>query len=181
MDVTGNTWSSPPTNWPESGFVGEIYAGYLEPGAPAAPFVVSDASAWIYDGTGLVNGSSVPNVIESDIDHIDPTAPMPTNLQVLGHSPVPLASTYTNQGRWGADTYSDMTYYTDPTSGGGVLDTGTNNWINALTPCPQGSVVCPAVSLRQMTGNVLHLFGRGPAGEFEPSVPNWQAVIPKGS
>ena len=60
---------------------------------------------------------------------------MPSDLEVLGHSPVPLAEAYTNEGKWGPYTYSDMTYYTDPTSKGGVFDTGDNNWINSLTPC----------------------------------------------
>jgi hypothetical protein len=181
MEVTGNTWSSPPSSWPESGFVGQIYAGYLEPGTPAVPFVVWDASAWIFKGTGLQDGSSVPDLIASDIDHIDPSQQIPQDLQVLGHSPVPLSGTYTNQGKWGQYTYSDMTYYTDPTSKGGVFDSGNNNWINALTPCPGGGAQCPAGPVARMTGNLLWLFGQGPAGVIMPSVANWQAVIPAGS
>ncbi|MGD0255032.1 MAG: N,N-dimethylformamidase beta subunit family domain-containing protein [Acidimicrobiales bacterium] len=181
MEVTGNTWSSPPSSWPESGFVGQIYAGYLEPRSPAASFVVWDASAWIFKGTGLHDGSTVPNLIASDIDHIDPSQQMPRDLQVLGHSPVPLKDTYTNQGKWGQYTYSDMTYYTDPTSKGGVFDSGNNNWINSLTPCPGDGAQCPAGPVARMTGNLLSLFGQGPAGAILPSVANWQAVTPAGS
>ncbi|HTT86603.1 MAG TPA: N,N-dimethylformamidase beta subunit family domain-containing protein, partial [Acidimicrobiales bacterium] len=54
--VTGNTWSSPPANWPETPFVGEAYSGYLEPRVAPVPFVVADASAWIFKGTGLHDG-----------------------------------------------------------------------------------------------------------------------------
>lgn len=180
MNVTGNTWSSPPASWPESGFTGEIYSGYLEPGYSAA-FVVEDPSAWIFKGTGLVSGSSVPGVVESDIDHVDPTEPMPTDLEVLGHSPVPLADVYTNQGSWSGFTYSDMTYYTDPSNGGGVFDSGTVNWINALTPCTGGTQPCAATTVGRITGNLLWLFGQGPAGDLVPSVSNTQVVVPPGS
>jgi hypothetical protein len=181
MEVTGNTWSSPPTNWPESSFVGQIYAGYLDPGATPTPFVVWDASAWIFKGTGLHDGSSVPDMIVSDIDHVDPSQPMPSDLQVLGHSPVPLSDAYTNQGKWGQYTYSDMTYYTDPTSKGGVFDSGNNNWIYALMPCPGNSAQCPSGVVARMTGNLLWLFGQGPAGTILPSAANWQMVTPAGS
>ena len=61
MQVTGNTWSSPPTNWSETGLVGEVYSGYLNPGS-TAPFVVADANAWIFKGTGLHRGSQIPDV-----------------------------------------------------------------------------------------------------------------------
>jgi hypothetical protein len=167
--VTGNTWSSPPTSWSEIRLIGEIYSGYLNTGS-TAPFVVAEANAWIFKGTGLQNGSQVPGVIASDIDHLDVSAP--TNIEVFGHSPVPLSVAYTNQGQWGGNTYSDMTYYTDPTSGAGVWDSGTVNWVNALaTSSPIATI----------TGNLLWLFGQGPAGRHIPSVPNWRGIVPAGS
>ena len=69
LQVTGNTWSSPPTSWSEIPFVGELYSGYLD-GTDSAPFVVYDAAAWLFAGTGLQNGRSSPGVIESDVDHL---------------------------------------------------------------------------------------------------------------
>ena len=181
LEVTANTWGSPPTDWPESGFVGEMYAGYLQPGTPSFPFVVYDASAWIYKGTGLHDGSRLPGLIESDFDHATQSYPMPSDLQVLGHSPLPLSDVQTDLGQWGNDTYSDMTYYTDAASKAGVVDTGDNNWVNALTPCSANSKNCPAGAVARITGNVLWLFGQGPAGRITPSVPNWQSVTPAGS
>lgn len=181
MEVTGNTWASPPTNWSAAPFLGEYYSGYMEPNTPPVAFVVWDAADWIFKGTGLRNGSAVPGIIESDFDHLAPDSETPANLQVLGHSPVPLSSSYTNQGEWGQYTYSDMTYYTDPTSKAGVLDTGDNNWVNALTPCPVSVPDCAATAVGQITGNVLRLFGQGPAGATEPSVANWRQVTPPGS
>jgi hypothetical protein len=178
-EVTGNTWASPPTDWDETVFVGESYSGYLVPNAPSAAFVPYDTSAWIFKGTGLAAGSSVPDVIASDIDHLDPAGPMPSNLQVFGHSPVPLTSAYTNQGGWAGYTYSDMTYYTNPKSGGGVFDSGTVNWLTALVAC--SAKACPATDIGKITGNLLVVFGQGPAGRLHPSVTNWQAVAPSGS
>ncbi|MGH9044528.1 MAG: N,N-dimethylformamidase beta subunit family domain-containing protein [Acidimicrobiales bacterium] len=179
-DVTGNTWAAPPTNWDAQSFLGESYSGYLEPGEPSAPMQVFDATSWLFQRTGLANGSLIPGVINSDIDHLDPSGPTPSNLQVLAHSPIPLSQAYTNQGKWGGFTYSDATYYTLTGGSAGVFDSGDNVWVAALgLGTPPGS--SPAAYMRMMTGNLLRLFGQGPAGLLEPSVANWQGVTPAGS
>jgi hypothetical protein len=41
--VTGNEWANPPSSWPEYDFVGDTYAGFLEPGLHVG-FRVADAS-----------------------------------------------------------------------------------------------------------------------------------------
>ncbi len=179
MLVTGNTWDAPPTDWTADGLIGEVYSGYLEPGL-TAPFKVADASSWVFHGTGLHDGSTLPDVIASDIDHVIPSSITPRNLTVLGHSPIPLSLVYTNQGTWGDDTYSDMTYYTDPRSHAGIIDTGDNNWINAMGTCPRRGR-CAAPDLAVITGNILALFGRGPAGDFRPSRSNLATITPAGS
>jgi hypothetical protein len=178
--VTSNTWESPPTNWSSTGFIGQEYSGYLNAGH-SVPFVVHDANAWIFKGTGLQDGAEVPGVIASDFDHIDPYQTTPADLQVLGHSPVPLSEAFTTQGQWSGLTYSDMTYYTDPHSEAGVFDSGTVSWITTLTPCPAAPSACPSTVIRQMTGNLLWLFGQGPAGKVVRPVPNWKEVVPAGS
>jgi hypothetical protein len=180
MEITGNTWSSPPSSWPGDPLVGETYSGYLLPGSTPAPFVVADARSWIYRGTHLHDGSVLPGVIASDIDHVSQFSGVSPDLMVLGHSPIPLSEVYTNQGTWGADTFSDMTYYTDPHSRAGVIDTGNNNWINAMATCPShGS--CAAGELQTITGNILWLFGQGPAGRRMPSRSNLASILPSGS
>jgi hypothetical protein len=175
LEVTGNTWGSPPTDWPESGFVGEMYAGFLEPGLHTG-FVVADASAWVFRGTGLHNGSVIPGVIASDVDHFYAAMAFPADDQILGHSPISPSLGQTDLGPF----YSDMTYYTDQTSGAGVLDTGTNNWIPALLHdkdgCRRGSASCADALVQRITGNILRVFGQGPAGRIEPSVANWKQV-----
>jgi len=177
--VTGNTFATPPSNWPPTRLVGGEYSGYLFTGSTPAPFVVYDASSWIFKGTGLKDGSSVPGVISSDIEHVNPGT-APAGLEVLGHSPIPLAEAYSNQGAWNGVTYADMTYYSDPQSKAGVFESGAVSWISRLTPCAPGAT-CPATAVARITGNLLRLFGQGPAGKREPSVANWQHVTPPGS
>lgn len=175
LDVTGNTWGSPPASWPEDGFVGEGYVGYRQLGLPPIPFVVADASAWIFAGTHARNGTAIPGVIASDVDGFNPDD-HPAGLSVFGHSPVPLAGSEANGRHWGSVYYSDMTYYTDRASKAGVFDSGTNNWIAALSPCAPGKRACPSAFVRQVTGNLLRRFAAGPAGMIAPSHANWQQL-----
>ncbi len=173
LQVTGNEWSNPPSSWPEYDFVGDTYAGFLEPGLHVG-FRVADASAWVFDGTGLRNGEVVPGVIASDVDKFDQAYGQPADDQIFGHTPIPANLGQTSIGAF----FSDMTYYTDASTGAGVLDTGTNNWIPALddrSGChPGGS--CEATMVQRITGNILKLFGQGPAARLQPSVSNWQQV-----
>ncbi|MGP8006364.1 MAG: N,N-dimethylformamidase beta subunit family domain-containing protein, partial [Acidimicrobiales bacterium] len=106
MQVTGNTFASPPTNLPPESLTGELYSGYLN-GTATVPFVVADPTSWVFKGTGLKTGSQLPGVIMSDVDHLSSSTLMPQNIQVLGHSPIPLALSYTNEGAWAGYTYSD--------------------------------------------------------------------------
>ena len=175
LEVTGNTWGSPPASWPENDFVGEAYNGFLEPGAPAGNLVVSDESAWIFGGTGLKNGSVVPAAVASDVDSLEPGTGHPDNVQVLAHSPLSTNDAQYNSHD-GGTFYSDMTYYTDPASKAGVWDSGTNNWIPALEQCSAQS--CPAPMMQKMTSNLFWLLGQGPAGTRKPSVANWRQIYP---
>ncbi|MGH9098333.1 MAG: hypothetical protein ACRDWB_13030, partial [Acidimicrobiales bacterium] len=66
-------------------------------------------------------------------------------------------------------------YYTVAASGAGVFATWSIGWIPAMAPCPAtpGSPpTCTATVLQLVTGNVLDVFGQGPAGKTHPSVPN---------
>lgn len=179
LEVTGNEWGSPPADWPATGFVGEQYVGYLVPGAAPLPFVVADPGAFLFSGTGLGLGDKVPGVVATDFDMFDP-ADHPTNLEILGHSPVPLTRAVSEVGDTLGYADADTTYWSDPASGAGIFDSGTTNWIPALAPCSdEAAHSCPARSVGRMTGNLLALFGRGPAGRFVPSVANWQTVYGK--
>jgi hypothetical protein len=176
LEVTGNTFASPPTNWSEVPLTGEEYAGYLD-GTASVPFVVQNASAFVFKRTGLKNGDQLKGVVMSDFDHIAVGAGSPQNVEVLGHSPVLASLAYTNQGTWNGQTFSDMTYYTDA-AGGGVIDTGTVNWIYSLNSCAPGESICQSGTVTRITENILTAFGSGPAGRRFPAQPNWQGLEP---
>jgi hypothetical protein len=174
LEVTGNEWASPPADWPEYDFVGDTYDGFLEPGQTYG-LTIADASSWVFSGTGLRNGSVIPGVLATDVDGFDLAAGQPADDQILGHTVIPAqlgqAST--------PPLTSDLTYYTDPDGDAGVIDTGTNHWINAMGSDQQGCSpggVCASAMLDQITGNILRVFGQGPAGRTHPSVANWQQI-----
>jgi hypothetical protein len=74
-----------------------------------------------------------------------------------------------------------MTYYTSATSHAGLFDSGDNVWVATLVPCPATDPTCPSSYTRRITGNLLWLFGQGPAGSKVPSTANWTTVTPPGS
>lgn len=180
LDVTGNTFANPPTNWSEIPLVGEIYAGFLN-GANHTPFVVSDASSWVMKGTGLSNGQKLGGVIASDIDHLDLLGGSSRQSEVIGHSPVALKLAYTNQGEWNGVTYSDFVYHVNAASHAGVIDTGTVNWIWAMDSCVARHPRCPDNEIQAITGNILRVFGQGPAGLSQPVIANATRIQPTGS
>jgi len=150
------SFREPPVSRPESTLLGEQY----ECNPVRADMVVGDPSAWVYEGIGLAAGQRLAVVIGSEYDRYQAGPGVPENVQVLAHSPVDCR---------GRASYSDMTYYTVP-SGAGVFDTGTNYWVSKHDPPGPGSAYNLAVLL--ISGNVLKVFGAGPAGRTHPSVPN---------
>ena len=160
--VTGNTWSDAPANWSEVPFVGANYTGYVRSGDKPVAYRVYDGNAWLFTGTGLQTGSVVPGLLVSDFDQFE-RGVSPDNVQILAHSPMPYSEVQTNVH----DPASDTTYYTDPVSGAGVFDTGTVTWIPDIASSPV---------VAQMTGNLLALFGSGPAGARTPSTANWRSL-----
>jgi len=162
QDATGNTWAQPPADAPPSELVGDTYQGY----GLDDPMVVTNADAWPFAGTGVVDGDQLGGVIAGDYDAYDTSQPNPPNVEILAHSPV--------HPQVGHILYSDMTYYTWRDGGGGVLATGTIGWIPALSACQGSLPACPARVVQAVTGNIMRLFGQGPAGRLHPSVANWQ-------
>jgi hypothetical protein len=179
-EVTGNTWEDPPAAWSPVPQIGEEYSGYLTPGV-YAPMTITDASSWLYQGTGLRDGSTLPDVIASDFDHVIPSSATPPDLEVLAHSPIPGSEATVSNGEWGGYSYSDVVYFTNPRSRAGVFDSGNNVWIGDLRPCSPSALGCSTNDMVTMTNNVLRLFGRGPAGRYQPSRSNLTTVSPTGS
>ena len=153
------SWREPPLNRPESTLVGAFY----QCNPVKADFVVADASAWAFAGTGLRNGDRIPNLVGPEYDRYDVNAPLPPGpVQVLGHSPVRCS---------GRASYSDMTYYSTR-SGAGVVATGTNWWISRLNPACPPRDGCYDERVAGVTRNILDAFAAGPAGRAHPSIAN---------
>jgi hypothetical protein len=174
QDATANTWGSAPSNLPASQLVGEAYNGNLNPGIQEE-MTITDPGAWIFAGTepDLINGKTLPDVIASDVDSLEPAkaADHPTNVQILAHSQLPTNKAQANSHK-GNEFYADMTYYTNPTTKAGIWDSGTTNWIPTLTNGKSKEAI------QTITTNVLWLFGQSPAGQRHPSVPNWKTYYP---
>jgi hypothetical protein len=108
---------------PEAGLVGVQYIGWNENRFPNAPYLVIDAAAWLFRGTGLANGAHFGNYgIE-----VDARAPeSPSGTQVLATVP----------NVFGHGKTAEMTYYRT-TRGAKVFAAGTLNFgASALAPIP---------------------------------------------
>jgi hypothetical protein len=150
-------WRSAPIPRPESALVGDLY----ECNPVKADMVIAESSSWLFDGTGVRDGTHLVNTVGPEYDRYDPRLPGPRNIEVVAHSPVRCR---------GQASFSDMTYYTAP-SGAGVFATGTNWWISKLTlPCDLFVNPCVTDVVSRVTVNLLAVFGAGPAGRTHPSV-----------
>ena len=108
-----------PLNRPEQTLLGEMYAGNWEPRLGGFPWVVADASSWVFAGTGLKNGDSLPGLVGYEYDKVDSHFPVPQGLEILASSPVVDVSKNHDE--------SDTTLYT-AASGARVFDAGTIEW-----------------------------------------------------
>jgi hypothetical protein len=167
--VTGGSWATDPVPRPESALIGLMYQSY----GGSGPLVVADGSSWVYRGTGLRTGDSIPDVIGSEFDAFEPGDPHPGNVEILGHSPTSSAS---------GNRHADMAYYSAGPGKGAVFASGTASWVSSLwegTPGTERALGFgnkKSSTLRPLTTvtlNVLAAFGPGPASTRHPSTANW--------
>jgi hypothetical protein len=171
--ATGGSWSTDPVPYPESEMIGTMYQAY----GANSPFVVTDASSWVYAGTSLHDGEKIlgpsggQQVVGSEFDGFEPSLSGPKNVEILAHSPTSSVD--------GA-RYSDASYYTVP-GGGGVFATGTANWVQLLwdgyRPLQNalGFGVSPTrTPLTRISLNVLAAFSKGAASVEHVSRANWR-------
>ncbi len=122
---------------PEGALLGVQYNLFSAP--TVSDIVVTNASHWLFDGTGVTNGTIFPNVEGYETDSLYP----PSGATVLAHSPYP---------RDNPQVFGDMTIYTAP-SGALVFATGTIEWSLGLDDFPPSQGVVPA--MQQITANFL--------------------------
>jgi len=121
-------------------------------------FVVADGSAWIFANTGLTTGAILPGLLRNDFDRLA-IGPHPITEQIFAHSPIPAGATHrATSGR----VYSDMTYYTDPTTGAGSSTAAQR--LDPRSRLLRGVRDVPDRPVGIITGNLLAVLGRAPAG-----------------
>jgi len=147
-----------PLSIPEQTLVGSMYADYFDAAFPALPYVVQNSTNWVYAGTGLYDGSSIPGILgyEQDkyFDYLPGPVADPTTYVLLSDSPF--------TGANGAN-YSNASIYEAP-SGAWVFDAATLGWswgLDSYVP-PAGivtwGVAAPSAAVKQITANVLNKF-----------------------
>jgi hypothetical protein len=130
----------------------------------AGPGTVVSAPAWLFRGSGVGVGSSLPWLYGNEADQPEPPgANSPANLQVLLRGEM--------FDRYGKLVAVGTGYYSAP-SGAGVFNAGTTEWLCGIDDtCPGPSR--PAVTRRALdalTLNVLRAFATPRAGRAHPSV-----------
>lgn len=158
-------WRAAPRPEPENRLTGMLYEAF-----PAdADLVIHDPGFFLFEGLGLRRGDRVPGIVATEIDRAYPIAGTPTNLQVVAHSPVPIAAK--------PPTWSDMTYYTAP-SGAGVLSVGTMGWCTALRgPSAKHRIGAHSVGFaRTVTSRLFTAMASRPLGQEHPAHPNLAGI-----
>jgi Cellulose binding domain len=148
--LTTVRWRDAPVNQPENALLGVMYEDDYSYSI-SYPYVVASAGHWIYEGTGLSNGSSIQKVIGHEYDKVFDNGLTPANLIVLSNSPIPIYNSISN-----------ASIYTAP-SGALVFDVSTNRWSwllddNEFETTPKNPIV------EKITANLLnHMIGNQPS------------------
>jgi len=147
-------WRDPPLNRPEQQLVGVQFSGSIDISTPNVPYVVANSSSWVYEGTGLHDGDSIPKIVGYEMDSSMSNFPLPASVagtyQVLSQSP------FTDAG--GAAMTANSSIYQAP-SGAWVFGAGTTSWAWGLSDDGDGYM---DPRIQRITANVLNRFGVNP-------------------
>jgi len=152
--TTTVAFRSPPVNRPEQALRGVISGSMLNPGTPLFDYVVTNSSHWIYAGTGLKDGDTVPGIVGYEMDRYRSQYPTPnsTNWTLLSHSP------FTDYQ--GIADYANSSIYQAP-SHAWVFSSGTISWSRALDGFWYGRT---DARIQQVTANLFAAFLNGAPG-----------------
>ena len=146
--IVTDLWRSTTVNRPESAMEGVMYQDQnvgLE-----QPYLVTNASNWVFANTGFTNSTSIPGIVGYEFDHYDPAfAPPGVTVNVLSDSPV--------QGNTGPG-HANSTVYT-ATSGARVFAAGTIEWSWGLDNF--GNRTYANAGIQQATANIFYNFNGG--------------------
>jgi hypothetical protein len=160
--LTTVQFRNPLVSKPEQSLLGATYNSYFS--GNGYPWVVNAASSWVFAGTNLHNGDSLPGLVGYEFDQVSTQYPAPktiigadgvSGVEILAASPV--TDIYNQQAT------ANTTLYTSP-SGARVVNMGTFQWAWGLDGWGnlyggQSSVVNAAA--QQITANILNNFVTG--------------------
>ena len=87
--TTTTHFRDPIVNRPENGLIGVMSDGSDNANVTPADWVVTNANHWIYSGTGLGNGSTIPGIIYYEWDGLVNNGATPAGTTVVASSVVP--------------------------------------------------------------------------------------------
>lgn len=158
--TTTVNFRSGPVNRPEQQLVGMMFDDLVGYGANV-PYVVTGSNSWVYAGTGLADGDSIPGLVGYEMDRSFSEYPAPASLNgtytILSHSP------YVSIG--GTSTYAESAVYQAP-SAAWVFAAGTISWPGGLDSNVAGTTPDPRI--QRITSNVLDRFVAGPGPASGP-------------
>ncbi len=110
-----------PLNRPEQRLLGAMFGGYFafNQQQQGFPWVVKDASSWVFAGSGLKDGDGLPGLVGYEYDKVFHNSPVPPGDDILSASPVRDINNDPD--------VSNATLYT-ATSGARVFDAATIQW-----------------------------------------------------
>jgi hypothetical protein len=146
-----------PNARPENGLLGVMYNAWM---LTPQPLVIANASSWVFAGTGLQNGDTIPSLVAFETDGRFANGVEPAGLQVLGDSPFVDAEMVPQR--------ASMVTYTHA-SGAQVVGAATIGWPTGL-----GARGFADERVATMTRNVLDRFvGSGRKGDPDPPGAPW--------
>src|SRR6266403_2094669 len=149
-------WRDPFLTRPEQQLIGVQFSGEIPYDPPhQPPYVVANSSSWVYAGTGLHDGDSIPRLVGYQMDSSMSSFPLPTSVagtyQVLSQSP------FTDS--YNGPMTANSSIYQAP-SGAWVFGAGTSSWAWGLVDDNDGFV---DPRIQQTTANLLNRFGASPS------------------
>ena len=154
--TTTTQFRDPPVNRPEQVLAGVQWTNEVNWGNNV-PYVMTNSASWVYAGTGVNDGDTVPGIVGYEMDRYMPGYPAPNAISwtLLSNSP------FIDSG--GSPDYSNSSIYQAP-SGAWVFATGTMSWSWGLDSFNNAGIrtgVPADVRIQQTTANVLNTFLNG--------------------
>ena len=148
-------WRDLPVNRPEQMLLGSMTGGAMSSYFTPFPWVVNDPSNWIFSGTNLKKGDSVPGIVGAEYDKVYPDIPSTPYEVILSISPVVDGS--------GKKDISNSIMYS-LSNGPIVFNAGTFDWSWGLDDfTPKFSIFnqrpkASSAAIQIITSNILRKF-----------------------